>query len=414
MKEQSNIYFASINEGPLPDKINSNTGQKPTINNLNSNNNKIINEKFSNISPTIKPTPTTSLIHPLFYSEEEKRLELASVIITFTCHGTFDSLFTQQKVKSPEGTRVAVYGVEINRINDFVSYYIDGDKQDLDIKSINLIDQLKSEIERVENDCVLFNFECSSSFCGGKYKKGDIGSSYILPHKNTIHKLLKHLIEKGNYIMFGDFSLKALINDWDYSILGSNPLVIAGQGSESLELSFNPKQLLESNSMQLKAVGELCPKGKLSMNCMSNTIIIGLDRSKIDNDLYQFEILTTAFDYKKANFIENSDKYFVGEGKHYIGHASFKYKTGSCLFISAGHWIELKNLNSDIDTMEKVAFKNFGPSSDVYKEVKSIQTMKQNKQMDYKQAEVKLASKMVQISSNCNYSNQAQSVWNKK
>ena len=38
-------------------------------------------------------------------------------------------------------------------------------------------------------------------------------------------KFIKTAIEAGHMIMFSDFSLKALIHDWDETLLGSNPFV---------------------------------------------------------------------------------------------------------------------------------------------------------------------------------------------
>lgn len=57
--------------------------------------------------------------------------------------------------------------------------------------------------------------------------------------------------------MFSDFSLKALINQWNSELLGPNPFVQVGQTSTAIELKFNKDRLLRSPSSQLQAVAQL-------------------------------------------------------------------------------------------------------------------------------------------------------------
>lgn len=55
--------------------------------------------------------------------------------------------------------------------------------------------------------------------------------------------------------MFSDFSLKALISDWNADLLGPNPFVQTGETSNSIEMKFNPGDLKECPSAQLQIVG---------------------------------------------------------------------------------------------------------------------------------------------------------------
>ena len=41
--------------------------------------------------------------------------------------------------------------------------------------------------------------------------------------------------------MFSDFSLKALIHEWNEEYLGPNPFVKIGDVSETVELHFDPE-----------------------------------------------------------------------------------------------------------------------------------------------------------------------------
>lgn len=74
-------------------------------------------------------------------------------------------------------------------------------------------------MKEVEPDCVVFNWECCECYTNKKFPEG----------KEKIFTFVKGAIERGNMCMFSDFSLKALINQWDeQSGLGPNPFVITG------------------------------------------------------------------------------------------------------------------------------------------------------------------------------------------
>lgn len=57
--------------------------------------------------------------------------------------------------------------------------------------------------------------------------------------------------------MFSDFSLKALINQWNSEILGPNPFVKVDDTNTDILLKFDKDRLLQSPSSQLQAVANL-------------------------------------------------------------------------------------------------------------------------------------------------------------
>ena len=59
----------------------------------------------------------------------------------------------------------------------------------------------------------MFNWECSDGYSQEKFPEGN----------GNLFKFLKMVLDRGHMAMFSDFSLKALINQWDESCLGSNP-----------------------------------------------------------------------------------------------------------------------------------------------------------------------------------------------
>lgn len=72
-----------------------------------------------------------------------------------------------------------------------------------------------NHIKGLDPDCVVFNWECSSGYSSKNFEQG----------KDHVMKFAKKMIDRGHMVMFSDFSLKALINNWDSHILGPNPFV---------------------------------------------------------------------------------------------------------------------------------------------------------------------------------------------
>jgi hypothetical protein len=74
---------------------------------------------------------------------------------------------------------------------------------------------MMEHINKLHPDCVVFNWEC----CGAYAQK------HFLEGKEKLFEFLKIIIEKGHMAMFSDFSLKALITDWDSDKLGPKPFI---------------------------------------------------------------------------------------------------------------------------------------------------------------------------------------------
>ena len=61
--------------------------------------------------------------------------------------------------------------------------------------------------------------------------------------------------------MFSDFSLKALIKNWDEKCLGPNPFVYTTQHSGHVQLHFDCQKLKNCVSAQLQVVGDMAVEG---------------------------------------------------------------------------------------------------------------------------------------------------------
>lgn len=344
------------------------------------------------------------VIKRIFYkSNSEKELKLISIIVTFTSDESFDNSLLTKKPICNDSCRVDVYAVDIEKIETFINLFLDnGLPSNVNIcqTSLDFIILLKDSLAKVSENCILFNFECSPLF------KNKTTGEYELISKKSTFKLLKYLINDLKcHIMFSDFSLKALINDWDTEILGPNPLKVIGKvgGEENGKKGKIPKEkykkeielmsenIQKSESVQIKVVQLLSIDNILSMNCMRNSIIVEFDESilltktekkeknesnekiyiktEYKTEKYKFAILSEVRSIEEAiydnnPFIEkidslknpNKNKLISSANKENsqpskvsIGHAYFKYATGSVLFVSTCHWHELDLSNFKVD-----------------------------------------------------------------
>ena len=79
-------------------------------------------------------------------------------------------------------------------------------------------------MKQLDPDCVVFNWECSSSYGSQTFPEG----------KNSLFEFLQLVIDRGHMAMFSDFSLKSLINEWSVPHLGPNPFVKVGETSTAV------------------------------------------------------------------------------------------------------------------------------------------------------------------------------------
>ncbi len=316
-----------------------------------------------------------------------------AVIVTIYSSGSYDDLFraVQQQSPDPESS-IALFEMDLSTIDTFLKYFIHhgdlplSENNDQQQTQIDAIKQVFDAIEQVQPNSVVFNFEC----CGACSDSGFNCHTSLASGKPVV-PFVKRLLDKGYMVMFGDFSLKALINDWDATILGPNPFDRVGACNSSMNLAFDSQQLLACPSGQLQNVGKLNDGiSKAELHCLGGTIVCTLKDENIyhtgsPSDLYDLEVLTiaTAIDRmavytppptastdpfsEAANGTTTSPPAFggygfgfvpprrdtpfrlleIGEYKGYLGHAILKYReSGGVLLVSTGHWIELSRLDA--------------------------------------------------------------------
>jgi hypothetical protein len=178
---------------------------------------------------------------------------------------------------------VEVYACNSFYLQSLFEAIVNGDPKD------EVAKKLVESMKLVEPDCVVFNWECSSGYSGQTFTE----------NKDLLFSFLRKMMDRGHMCMYSDFSLKALVNEWDEKYeLGPNPFVKAGEFSNLFEVRFNCGQLKECPSAQLQIIGEMAEKGLCNIQAAGGTIVYCVDSDKIKHDIYKTEVLTVVTNIK--------------------------------------------------------------------------------------------------------------------
>lgn len=157
--------------------------------------------------------------------------------------------------------------------------------------------------------------------------------------------------------MFSDFSLKALIPNWNDKILGPNPFIrLPTDFSGSAHLKFDPQALVQSPSAQLQSVGDLSTNGNCNVDCPGGTITYTVNRKAADNKSYELQVLTVVNNVQvsKDKLIETKAGYGAA------GHVLLSYPKGGRLLTSMTHWASLVKVDTTEQNLISMAQKQYG------------------------------------------------------
>lgn len=264
-----------------------------------------------------------------------------AVIVTLYEDASYDPLFReiQQISPDPERFSVAVFSFHYTKVFEIFSRM-----NNIAVCHTPEIDDLMASIDQVDPGSVVFNFECCSA-CGVKTFGATSSSQQILA-------LTALAIKKKYVVIFGDFSLKALISQWHImsSELGPNPFMEVGECCGPVVLRFDANELKNCANAQLQAVGEMCSEGRAVLNTLSGTIVYTVNPTATDD-------ADAPYTLKILSVVERGGHMSVGNHglpvvtigesiQGYAGHVELQYKCGGRLLVSAGHWIELQHLQT--------------------------------------------------------------------
>jgi hypothetical protein len=124
--------------------------------------------------------------------------QIAAIIVSFSSGSSYDDLFSSVEQKTMEGSQVLVYACSATAVTKIFDAMREKPSTD------DAQDLLRN-MKEVHPDCVVFNWECSSSYGDESFSEG----------VETVFAFLRTIIDAGHMAMFSDFSLKALIKNWD-------------------------------------------------------------------------------------------------------------------------------------------------------------------------------------------------------
>merc|ERR1711907_689721 len=109
------------------------------------------------------------------------------------------------------------------------------------------------------------------------------------------------------------------------------------------------------------------------VSAMGGTILYTVNPKAPRTDRYDLKILTVVTDASDGlQRVQEDMKCSIGERdatkKGVAGHVTLTYPSGGQLVTSMGHWIELSKIDTSLESVLRVAQKNFGDS-----EAKSFQ-----------------------------------------
>lgn len=277
--------------------------------------------------------------------------KLVGLIVTIWEGSSYDELFKSVKPVVGEGERTASYaaeGVDPAALRTLVEFGADSPLCQTQGEEAT---QLARDLAELDPASVVFNWECC---------EGCQGDSFRGPNPVP---LMAFLLSRGFMVMASDFSLGALIKQWDPALLGPNPFQLVGQFSDSCKLRFEPATLCATeDSAQLQVLGELCAKGEAPVHALCGTRAFAVDAS-----VRAVRVLTVVSELGGAparevcgpNRPELLSK--VGEHEGLCGHCIVDdFEGGGKLLMACPHWIELSRLDAESDTVLRVAEQRFG------------------------------------------------------
>jgi len=322
---------------------------------------------------------------------ELKQKPPCAVIATFRSGSSYDALFQKIQQVSPD-PECCVVVFSFNFM--CLQHILDRLCNDTTPASFNaVIEQFVDCVSKVEKDSVLFNFECCSDCSERGFHNSD--------HKTQIMELLRWIISNQHTAMFGDFTLKSLIADWDSSILGPNPFVNLGSCSASISLRFDPSSLQTCPNAQLQNVAQLCDEGHAILQAPANTIVYSVLSERPTTLLYDLSILTIADKCGGFTLPLGIPALEMGSYQGTAGHVLLKYSTGASIFTSAGHWLALSHINATEEGLIKATETQFGKdfSDQIKNDLSSMSCETQKNSYILQNARY-----VVQSSAPCNYS----------
>jgi len=277
--------------------------------------------------------------------------KLVTLIVTLNSGSSYDELFTSVAQKVGEGERASTYlaqSVDPDALRQLIELGDDAPICQTQPDAASLV----ADLAAIDPASVVFNWECCSGCSGDSFAHWCASSTVAL---------IGFLLSKGYMVMVSDFSLGALIKEWDPKLLGPNPFVAVGSFNNAMTLRFEPTTLAAcEDSAQLQILGELNSTGEANIHAQSGTKAYAVD--PLVRPVRILTVVTELGGADAASFVHGRPHLLSSIGDHQglAGHAIVEFKGGGRLLTSCPHWIELTKLEADEDVLLAVAKERYG------------------------------------------------------
>lgn len=280
----------------------------------------------------------------------QQNLELAAVVVTIRNGASYDPAFDSCPQHGPEGTYVATYC-----LSGPLASILDAVRAEVGVVPHGTLGELMQDIRAVDPASVVFNLEGCSGYCNNSF-----GS---VQETRAAVDFMKAAIDLGHMVVCSDFSLKALIQQWDSNHFALNPFVQIGEFDGKFKLRFDTETLARCPSAQLQSVGNLSETGRVEIGAMPYTIAYTVDSAVADaTDQYELQVLTVAYGMEgiKTEDLPPNQRCNLGKHRGVAGHVMLEYLSGGILLTSCGHWSELLHMDVSEAQLIRTALERHG------------------------------------------------------
>lgn len=273
--------------------------------------------------------------------------KVVSVIVSICNGSSYDPVFRTTEQKADVDGQVIVYHMSPSEYSALID----------NTSELEAIREFRQIVRDIHPSAVVFNWECCSQFSDAGFGEDP----------TETYRLIDYCLKRGYTLIFGDFSLKALIGTWNDEILGTCPFVKTGEMGGTFQLYFNRKQLLGCPSAQLRVVARLTDQTQVTVGCLGGTIMYTVkDMYNIDSR-YGLKILSVMKQTDKTDYTKSGFNTYTVPGQllnGYTAHTLLTYKNpqGSPgrILTSCGHWCELYSIETSIHHILDVAMEDYG------------------------------------------------------
>jgi len=286
---------------------------------------------------------------------------LAAVVVTVACGRLQHDPLERSPQHGHAGTYVASYRVKGSSLPSIAAMlgeeapFAAGPDLIHSEERFDLMIALLVDIEAVDPTSVVFQWDCCALCAGGCCDERGYNAE-------ELGRLVHLILMRGHMATFSDYSLRVLLRDWQEQYLGGNPFVDLGEFSDTglVSLFFDPRQLSDCPSVQLRRVGKVCVKGRAEFSFPLGIAAYSVNRRRLDAASYRIEVLSVCKAGSEDLQLPSGCTCKAGGHRGAAGHVMLRYASGGILFTSALQWAEPALLGVSEERLLQVVSESYG------------------------------------------------------